>query len=710
MTRISTTALIAAAAVCASGASARAQQADTPKPQASGVYELGQINVMAERDATTKQPPPPGLSTDKGGAVVGSKQIETAHKDTLDQAVTLAPGVAAAPSGGPRNEQLIFVRGFDRWQVPLMIDGVRVYLPADNRLDYGRFLTSDISEVQIAKGYSSVLDGPGGLGGAINLVSRKPTKAVEGEISTGADFGRSGYQGGKIYGRLGTRQDAYYLQASGAYRNFLGWDLPGSFTPTAIENGGRRDHTNARDWNVNLKAGWTPNATDEYSINFSKQKGEKDAPYSLTTPLASQRYWTWPYWNVQHLSLNTHTQIAPNAYIKTKAYWSRYDNSITSYDNAARTAQATSKSFESSYHDWAVGGSVEAGVDVTRYNTLRAAFFARRDSHSEGDGLYVNSFGKTTGCRANVVCFWEPRQYDRESTYSAALEHTFHVTPALDLVQGVSYDWRKMSRAEDFLSSTGPNALFNYPLKNSHALNGQAAAIWRYSDTGKLFANVSDRTRFPTLFERYSSRFGGAVSNPGLAPERAVNYQASWSNAFAPGSQASVTAFYSDVKDMIQSVPVIYNATAVTQSQNVGRGKIYGVEGALDWRWRDDLTIGGNLTLMHRKVTAPYTPGFKPSGVPDAMGLVYARWEPLKNLILTPSVEMAGKRWTVAPDGKTYYRTGAYALANLTAEYKPSGTLSFSAGVKNMFDRAYTLTDGFPSPGRSFFVAMKATY
>lgn len=43
------------------------------------------------------------------------------------------------------------MRGFDRFQVPLSIDGVRVYLPADNRIDYGRFLTPDVAEVQVAK-------------------------------------------------------------------------------------------------------------------------------------------------------------------------------------------------------------------------------------------------------------------------------------------------------------------------------------------------------------------------------------------------------------------------------------------------------------------------------------------------------------------------------------------------------------------------------
>ena len=39
------------------------------------------------------------------------------------------------------------------------------------------------------KGYVSVLDGPGGMGGAINLVTRKPTEPFEAEVRTGFSEG-----------------------------------------------------------------------------------------------------------------------------------------------------------------------------------------------------------------------------------------------------------------------------------------------------------------------------------------------------------------------------------------------------------------------------------------------------------------------------------------------------------------------------------------
>ncbi|MGI4878985.1 MAG: TonB-dependent receptor plug domain-containing protein [Janthinobacterium lividum] len=111
-------------------------------------FGLGQIVVTGRR--------PEGVLI--GGDTVGQEAIYDFNRLTLDDAASLIPGVTSENSGGSRNERLIFVRGFNRFQVPLAIDGIRVYLPADNRLDYGRFLTPDIAEIQVAKGYVSVLN------------------------------------------------------------------------------------------------------------------------------------------------------------------------------------------------------------------------------------------------------------------------------------------------------------------------------------------------------------------------------------------------------------------------------------------------------------------------------------------------------------------------------------------------------------------------
>ena len=198
--------------------------------------------------------------------------------------MNIVPGVVSTfDSNGRRNESDIFVRGFGRWQVPLMVDGVRIYLPADNRLDFARFLTADIAEVQIQKGYASVLDGPGAMGGAINLVTRTPAKPfeVQGSARTG---GRSDARRVERVCHGSARvSDASTCKAASTrgprFVGALGQLL--SRRPTSLQPAGERLSSDTADSRFNIKAGFTPNDTDEYTLNFIKQLGEKGAPLNV---------------------------------------------------------------------------------------------------------------------------------------------------------------------------------------------------------------------------------------------------------------------------------------------------------------------------------------------------------------------------------------------------------------------------------------------
>ena len=123
---------------------------------------------------------------------------------------------------GPRAEQNFYVRGFDSRRVPLFIDGIPVYVPYDGNADYGRFSTFDLSRIDISKGSSSVLYGPNTMGGAINLITKKPSKELEGNLGYGFETGRSG----KTYGNnvdlnVGSKQELFYVQAGGSFMEDL---------------------------------------------------------------------------------------------------------------------------------------------------------------------------------------------------------------------------------------------------------------------------------------------------------------------------------------------------------------------------------------------------------------------------------------------------------------------------------------------------------
>jgi iron complex outermembrane receptor protein len=702
-----------------------------------GVYTLGQLDLI-------------------GGSTITNEAMWTFNKNTLDEAVGILPGVTVQNSGGSRNERDILVRGFDRFRVPLYMDGVRVYLPYDNRLDFNRFLTPDLSEVQVQKGYVSVLNGPGGMGGAINLVSRKPTKEIELEGRAGAvfdgDLGSLGQWNAYAFG--GTRQKGYYAQVSGTIVDQDHFDLSGDFTPAgpgttgynagtsfySYEKGGNRDRSGFDDWRINAKVGITPNKTDEYSINYTKQQSDKQAPLHVNRQVVqgyffgnNPRFWDWPQWDISTLSWMSKTQLGDASYVKTNAYFNTFKNMVSFY----RTRNYTTKLADSPYDDSSFGGFIEMGTELIPMNTLKGAIHWRRDAHWEQGVNYDNN---------NNITTIDPAKQLSEETTSFAVENTFHATRYLDVVTGVSYDINEVTRADGSLQA----------LPELEKWNWQSAAIYSYSRDGKVHADVSSRTRFPTLFDRYSTRFGGRTEEPGLDAERATNYEIGVSDTFFDSVHVSSAVFYSDIESLIQTAFTAANGNNSLVVYNAD-GDSRGFELSIDWDATRTLRIGGNYTYLDRDVdfagasqTYIAPPGGNQAtarssiaasqveGTPTHSAFFYASWRATPQLTLTPSLEVASDRTvlvtscdsTLVALGNTnnqqqgacgkatgtftgrpsYVDIGSYAMLNFQAEYAFTKEFTTAVGVTNLLDQNYSLAEGFPEPGRQFYATARAKF
>ena len=184
------TALACALLACLASAHAEDSRDTSGKP-----FELGRVVVHG------KQATQPAA----GETAVTREQLDLLNRDTVGDAVAIAPGVAL--SNNSRNESLVYVRGFDPRQVPVFLDGIPQYVPYDGYIDFGRFTTFDLAEIRVAKGAASLLYGPNTLGGAINLVSRKPAAPLEGDVRLGAGSGGER----KAAANLGMRHGDWYL-------------------------------------------------------------------------------------------------------------------------------------------------------------------------------------------------------------------------------------------------------------------------------------------------------------------------------------------------------------------------------------------------------------------------------------------------------------------------------------------------------------------
>ncbi|MFT4045935.1 MAG: TonB-dependent receptor [Solimonas sp.] len=660
-------------ACCAVGASLASAQEATPEVPDVAPFALGEVRVTA-----------PGADTPQAGdSTLDQEDIARFDRQTVSRAVSLVPGVATG-SVGARNEQALFVRGFDLRQVPVFVDGIPVYVSYDGYADMGRFTTFDLAQIQIAKGFSSVLFGPNTIGGAINLISRRPAARFEGDAGAGVDYDRDMADDGyRASFNLGSNQGTWYAQLSGSYLDRRHDTLSDDFTPTTGEDGGVRNNSYSTDKKLNLKLAWTPNATDEYSLNYIVQRGEKGNPPYAGDGSVSVRYWQWPHWDKDSLYYISKTAFG-DAYVKVRAYYDTFRNSLFSYDDASYSTMTKGYAFKSWYDDYTYGGSVEAGTELAARNTLKASAHYKADFHREHDD-------------------GDPIQHFEDRTYSLGVEDTQRFGGRLDLVAGASYDWRDGARAEDYDSDTG---LSDFARGDASSFNPQIGLFYKTSDTGNAYFTVARKSRFPTIKNRYSYSFGTSVPNPDLKAEYAVNYQLGVSQAWH-GVQVDAAVYYSDITDMIQAVSVDAalcsdSATSCTQNQNVGKVWSKGAELGLHGRLLASLELGGNYTWLDRTNESrdPTVRAIQLTDVPKHKLFVYGQWDIAAALRFIASTEYDARRLS-ASDGSRV--ASGFAVTDFKLVYDVGGGLSVEAGARNVFDRNYAYTEGFYEEGRNYF-------
>jgi iron complex outermembrane receptor protein len=493
---------------------------------------------------------------------------------------------------------------------------------------------------------------------------------------------------------VGSRQPRYYAQGSISLQDRDSWSLSDAYNPTAssLQRGGKRLGSDTRDWRANAKVGYTPNATSEYVVNHTRQEGAKGAPLNIynSPPVPPNSYWRWPEWDVQNTSILTTTQLTPTTYLKTRTYYNTFANILNAFDDLTYTTQSAAGRFASPYDDRAWGTSLELGTTPTAANTIKTAFHFRNDAHVEQ---------QTSRPTHPTLRSEEPTQEQEQYTWSVAVEDTFRISPSVDVVGGISYDRYRITRAEDFTAARG---VFEYPRGGAEAMNWQAAVVWRHARSGEWHASVSDRARFPVIFELYSTRFGFATPNPDLGPERATNLELGWTRDLPSGARLTAAAFYGDVRQLIQTV-VLPDST--TQTQNVGNGHVAGTEASIDWPLAAGLRAGAQYSYLHRQITDALQPDLRPTGTPTHRGAIHAIWRPVAPLRTMARVEVASDRWSDMNPAPAfpYIRTGAYALLDVDATYTLPRGLELSLGLKNALDEYYELAWGYPQQGRTFY-------
>lgn len=675
------TAVLAVLLAAAASANENGSDGGDPTDDAarSDRFDLGVIEV------TGAQGPDDGLEY-PGVEVLTTEEMQRQERYDVAEALNLLPGVTAQNVGN-RSESLVFLRGFDSRQVGLFVDGIPVYVPYDGNIDLGRFLTQDLSEIRVTKGFTSVLYGPNTLAGSINLVTRRPVEPFEARVGTGFVFDSDGdHAVRRANASIGGNYGDWYFQANGSWRDRDHFRLSDDYRPGGAEDGGKRDNSATEDTNVSLKLGYTPNQTDEYALSYYRQDGEKQTPpYAGRDPSVRTRFWRWPFYDKESLYFLSRTATGGESYVRLRAYYDTFENLLSSFDDDSYTTQNRRYAFNSIYDDYTWGGGAEFGFRPLANHLVKLAANYKRDVHRESEP-------------------GGPRDEYEDETWSVAIEDTITLSESLQVIGGVSWNRQENIRADNRIDE---DTVEQFDPGSDDAVNLQLGVFWEPVANTELHFTVGRKTRFPTIKDRYSFRFGSALPNPDLAAEEADNYELGFERTGAMVRYGG-NLFFSSLTDAIENVTLSDDACIrppCFQLQNVEEQENSGVELWADWDATETLLLHLDYTYLDRDNIS--NPELRPVDTPEHKVFGFARYSPTPFLYFQASAEYNDKRFSETNGSRV---AESFTVANTKASWEARNGFAVDVGVRNIADENYAYEEGYPEPGRTWFLNLRYRY
>ncbi|AEF85169.1 putative TonB-dependent receptor [Treponema primitia ZAS-2] len=634
---------------------------------------------------------------------ITQEEMERDGVTDLWEAVRYVPGVILS-GGGRRNDSNFTVRGYGADAVPIYIDGIIMANPYRGEGDAARFLTGDLESIDIQKGYSDELLGANTLGGAILMRTAKPRNSFEASVKTSLDFDSIGkYADSTHVLSLGSRLKYFYTKAVAQYRDINHFRLPGDFEPTKYnpQEKGDRLWSDSKDTKITLLAGFTPFPELDIWANWVYQTADK----GFSTPETRTReyqIWDWPVWNRQSSSLNgTYTADVWN--IEALAYFDKYDNRLIEYYNWKAYTLGIHHE-PSDYDEYTAGGHLKFGWDINSWNTVRSGVtYIKEDHKSLSDGeeqVHVNEDTWSFGAEYSMN-YWEPLTVNLGGGFNSLVPIDFY---------GDENEFMKALGDHYYVIKTKPMFLYTW----------QAGLFYKLTTSHELHLSYARKNHFPTMSDRYSTRFGRKLPNPNLGPEIANHFEFGYQGAILEKLTINTAVYYSIMTGKIVNIKLPnpeYPPVEVDYARNLDSTSFYGFEFSPELFINSFISSGASFSYNKYTINNSLQGVLKLDYYPEITTNAYvvinlitkapdkAKW--LTQLSIIPRIEFIGSRYA---DTAGKNELDSYFLGNIKLVLGITKYCTISTSVENIFDEYYEIRENWPLAGRSFNISLTAKY
>ncbi|MBN2707067.1 MAG: TonB-dependent receptor [Deltaproteobacteria bacterium] len=488
----------------------------------------------------------------------------TSLGELLDKEV----GVQVRGSGGLGGYSSVSLRGASGDQVYLYLDGVLLNDASGGGVNLALVPLHDIAAIEVYRGNAPVNFNRSGLGGVINLRSRRSRSGTGGSL----DLGLSSFAGKRLAAALNHRPSGHFdLLAQAEYlggdNDFKFLNNNGTTWNSADDRREKRRNNELFRRSLLVKGGY--DFSDDLRLEISEQYLNQDRRL--------------PTWN-NSAAADTHFQTE-NHLFRTRL---EADNVSPWRLNLAGQLFYGDK--KETYND--AQGIIGLGRQQERYRTRKygASLFAEWPTASQ-----VLSFNLEAGREtyaADDLLLHRPRGDSRRHYVAAALQDSIYLfQQRLLLTPACHYQWYD-DRLESAVGNFG-GAIPGY--RRRHDLISPVLGLrYRWWGPLTLRANWAAYGREPSFYELFGDR-GLNVGNPDLKPEKGLNYDVGFNldlplpSVWLHRVEFESAYFYSRIDDLISR---IYDARGVGHTENISVARVRGLE------LRAVLELGAGFRLL----------------------------------------------------------------------------------------------------------------
>ena len=592
-------------------------------------------------------------------------------------------GLRTKRFGGLGSYSTLSIRGSDPGQVMFYLDGVPLNDATSGEVNLENLPLENLERIEIYRGFTPARLGTSGIGGAVNLVTRKSRDYGE----TFASLGYGSFDTSKVVLSRAQKIKKFdylvYLNRTGSSGDFTFTNNMGTPENSSDDRNQKRKNNDHQSYSATIKGGYENknirvNLMDDF---FYKEQGLPGAGTN----------------NIENVRLETIRNIA-RAGIKVSEIGSAplsldlncfYSINQQAYNNpdGEYIGLGNALTRKGLHH--------ATGADAVWELSLPAAYQCLTLLTSYQYELYRS---REKSSYTAYETKWGPRQH-RHHVGLVLEDEIIVLEDRLRIIPQIRYEyWSQMFSGEEYgpVSSSSVN-------REYHHAGGQLGL--KYFPWNGIFlkASAGNGFRAPTFTELFGDR-GYITGNSSLRPETSVSVDAGCGYALEKKISAldrltvEYTFFYTLVWDRII---MLNNSQYTMKAQNIDEAEITGHEISLGIGLFEHLDLGCNYTNM-RAIDRGQIPYYRGKYLPHRPVHEVSFTARVKSTYIACGYELS---YTGANFRDRYNSASLYVrqrlIHSMTVEIFPYRGVTLTFEVKNMDDNTVRDLAGYPLPGIS---------